>query len=262
MQRSLGTEMPVFVEYIQNRFPFEEGHEFVSIYNRSEDSYTCRGWRLEYADLSTGRILYTHFFRELDAVWQPLDWLTLNASYTYLDTEYDEYTQVSGGPAPIADAGNCTEVGPDASGDFDCNLDLSDNELEFAPENSFIFGTQIRDTLADTGFDWFVESDVVYQDERWTSAFNTVKLDDYTVVDFRVGVANETWEALVYVDNAFDDDALQSSFANTFNEGIRGVGVPGFGTPPFTFVLPLNQTPILPDERQWGVRVNYRFRGE
>ena len=34
------------------------------------------------------------------------------------------------------------------------------------------------------------------------------------------------------------------------------------GVAPATFVLPLNQTPILPRERQYGVRVAYRFGGD
>ena len=197
---------------------------------------------------------------ELDAVWQAADWLSFNASYTYLDTEYTDYKQLSAGPAPIADAGNCTVRGPDGAGGFDCELDLSDNELEFAPEHSFVFGTQLRAGFFDTGVDWFLDTDVVYQDERWTSAFNTVKLDEYTVVDLRAGLASESIEAMFYIDNVFDEDTLQSTFANTDNAGIRAVGIPP-GTPPFTFVLPLNQTPILPDERQYGVRVIYRFSG-
>jgi hypothetical protein len=53
-----------------------------------------------------------------------------------------------------------------------------------------------------------------------------------------------------------DEDALQSTFGNTYNQGIGFVPFP----PPSTFVLPLNQTPILSNEREFGVRLNYRFR--
>ncbi|MCC7257291.1 MAG: hypothetical protein IT486_02860 [Gammaproteobacteria bacterium] len=64
-------------------------------------------------------------------------------------------------------------------------------------------------------------------------------------------------KSLTHVDNAFDDDTVKSTFGNTYNSGIRVVPFP----PPFTFVLPLNQTPIKPDERSYGVRVGYRFGG-
>lgn len=64
----------------------------------------------------------------------------------------------------------------------------------------------------------------------------------------------------MYVDNAFEEDALQSTFANTANANIRVAGLPP-GNPPFTFILPLNQTPTLPNERQWGVRIRYAFGG-
>ena len=74
---------------------------------------------------------------------------------------------------------------------------------------------------------------------------------------FRLGLRSDSWEILAYAENAFDDDTIRSSFGNTFNAGISFVPFPA----PATFVLPLNQTPILPDGRQVGVRVNYRFSG-
>ena len=71
-------------------------------------------------------------------------------------------------------------------------------------------------------------------------------------MDFRAGIADDNREALVHVDNAFEEDALQLTYANTANASIRPAVLPP-GNPPFTFILPLNQTPILPNERQWGV---------
>jgi outer membrane receptor protein involved in Fe transport len=192
---------------------------------------------------------------ELDVAWQATEALQLTASYTYLDTEYDDFTSLTKGPAPIADAGNCTIVDDPSSATSDlCQIDLSGKEMEFAPKHALVGGYSWRQPLVgDT--DWLFEGDLIYQDERWQDAVNTVEFDSYTTVDFRLGVVNEQWDIIAYVDNAFEDDTIKSSFRNTYNQGIEIVAVPG----PFTFVLPYNQTPIKPDQRQIGLRVNYRF---
>lgn len=197
---------------------------------------------------------------ELDVIWRVLDELTLRASYTWLDTEYKEFTQLQSGAARIADAGNCTPVALDpvpATGNpITCQIDLSGNDLEFAPRNAAVVGFDYEKLLVG-GTSWFLESDVIYQGKRYLNDSNSIELDSFAEVGIRVGLRNEQWELLAYAENAFDDDTVRSSFANTFNTGITFIPAPA----PATFVLPLNQTPILPDGRQLGLRVNYRFRG-
>lgn len=201
---------------------------------------------------------------EIDLTWLATENLTLSASYTWLDTEYQDFKQLSKGPSPIADAGNCAIVndpgspGPGNDDDF-CELDLSGNELEFAPEHALVASASYRRLLVGST-DWFVETDLEYQDDRYITAFNTTSFDSYTEVGFRAGVQNEQWEIVAYVDNAFDDDTIKSAFQNTYNQGIRVVG--GAFSPlgsPSTFVLPSNLTPILPNERQYGLRIAYNF---
>ncbi|MCL4790624.1 MAG: TonB-dependent receptor [Gammaproteobacteria bacterium] len=203
---------------------------------------------------------------ELDIAWQATEALQLTASYTYLDTEYDDFTSLTKGPSTIADAGNCTIVedparlvaGSGVDDDF-CQINLSGNELEYAPKHAFVGGYSWRQPLiGDT--DWLFEGDVIYQDDRYQDAVNTVEFDSYTIVDFRLGIVNKQWDVIAYVDNAFEDDAIKSSFRNTYNQGITffGGSFSPLG-PPSTFVLPGNQTPIKPDQRQVGLRVNYRF---
>jgi len=92
-----------------------------------------------------------------------------------------------------------------------------------------------------------------FQDDRFTSAFNQQILPSYSQWDFRLGWTSNAWSILGYVDNAFEDSKVKSTFANTYNQGISTAA------PPFTFVLPLNQTPILPPGRSFGLRMSYRF---
>jgi outer membrane receptor protein involved in Fe transport len=126
--------------------------------------------------------------------------------------------------------------------------------MEYAPKQALVGGYSWRQPLVgDT--DWLFEGDLIYQDKRYQDAVNTIEFDSYTTVDFRLGVANEQWDIIAYVDNAFEDDTIKSSFRNTYNQGANFVFAPA----PSTFVLPYNQTPIKPDQRQIGLRVNYRF---
>jgi iron complex outermembrane receptor protein len=193
---------------------------------------------------------------EFDLVWRVLDELTLRASYTWLDTEYTDFTQLQSGAARIADAGNCTVVQPGGpTAPKTCLVDLSGNQLEGAPRNAAVLGFDYEKPLVG-GTSWFLESDVVYQGKRYLNDSNTINLDSYSEVAFRLGLRSDRWEVLAYVDNAFDDDTVRSSFGNTANELISFS--PG---PPGTLILPLNQTPILPDQRQIGMRINYRFAG-
>jgi outer membrane receptor protein involved in Fe transport len=202
---------------------------------------------------------------EIDVAWQATEALQLTGSYTWLDTEYDDFTSLTKGPSTIADAGNCTIVRDPARGvvagiddDF-CQIDLSGNELEYAPKNAFVGGFSYRRPLVGET-EWLFEGDVVYQDDRYQDAVNTVEFKSYTTADFRLGLMNKQWDIIAYVENAFEDDTIKSSFRNTYNQGITLVG--GSFSPlgsPSTFVLPGNQTPILPDQRQIGLRVNYRF---
>ncbi|MDJ0929258.1 MAG: TonB-dependent receptor [Gammaproteobacteria bacterium] len=188
---------------------------------------------------------------ELDAAWQATDHLNLYMSYTYLDTEYKDFKTNQSGISRIVDAGNCTVV--TVGGSTLCELDLSGRELEYAPENSLIAGLSYRRPLVgDT--DWFFETDFIFQDERWQDNANTVRIDSYEIVDFRFGFANDQWEVLAYMNNAFEDDTVQSTLNNTDNANLGF----DFG-PPFTLLLLTNQIPIKPDERSYGVRIAYNF---
>jgi iron complex outermembrane receptor protein len=191
---------------------------------------------------------------EVDLGWQATDDINVYASYTYLDSEYDDYNQLSSGPAPIADAGNCavTTVAPDPK-QF-CSLNLSGKALEYVPEHAVVAGADWQPQIT-SNINLLFGANYIYQDSRFTSAFNVVSLDSYSLWDFRAGFGGETWTVIGYVDNAFDDDTVKSSFANTYNQGIATA------FPPFTFILPLNQTPILPDQRSVGVRMSYKFGG-
>jgi outer membrane receptor protein involved in Fe transport len=192
---------------------------------------------------------------ELEVAFEATDHLSLSAAYTYLDTEYTKFQSLDSGAGNIAAAGSCTVVAP--TGTPTCLLDLSGNELEYAPQNALVGNVSYRRPLQGAT-DWFVEGNFNYQDERYQRFFNTVKFDAYTTVDFRAGIASDQWEIVAYVDNAFDDDTVKTGVNSTWNAGFGAV--PNPPTPGrVTVILPPSIQVILPDERQYGLRLAYNF---
>ena len=197
---------------------------------------------------------------ELEVAFQATDYLSLRAAMTYLDTEYKDFLTLDSGAGNVAAAGACEVVTPTGVTRPTCQLDLSGNELEYAPEMAFVGNVAYRRPLRGGGTDWFLEGDVNYQDERFQRFYNTVKFDSYTTADFRAGIASDQWEVMAYIDNAFDDDTIKTAVNGAYLSGYAIVANPP--TTNRTVVLPANLQAILPDERQVGLRLSYRFGGE
>jgi outer membrane receptor protein involved in Fe transport len=193
----------------------------------------------------------TAFGIELEASWQtPLDGLTLGLGYTWLDTEYDDFKDATRSSSRIAIAGTCGEV-VDIGGIPHCELDLSGNELEFAPEHSLLLTGNYSWPVPGTDFSLFTDWNVKYTDERFTSADNFTKLDDYWLADWRAGLSGEKWSFIGYVDNVFDEDTISSSGGNI--DLAEGYVDSGSLAPPG---LP---TAFLPRPRTFGIRLLYNF---
>ncbi|MFQ5635472.1 MAG: TonB-dependent receptor [Gammaproteobacteria bacterium] len=160
---------------------------------------------------------------ELEAAWQPefFEGLLLSANYTYLDATYVSFIDKTRSLIRGAFAGSCDVVSFDinnlpvspsssaAVATF-CALDLSGNKLERTPENAFVGNIQYTAEFPNSPFDWFIEGTATYQDDRFLDADNGIRFDDYWMVDTRVGLTGETFEFLVYINNLFDDDTIQT----------------------------------------------------
>ena len=197
---------------------------------------------------------------EIEAIWAPprLDGLTVSAAYTYLDTEYDDFAADPQSLAQnVALAGNCpdteTQFIPTFPGSpfFNetevCLIDRTGNQIERAPENAVVGGVRYVAPFWVQGVDWSGEINAQYTDERFADDFNFTKFDDYWNVDANLGLMGSNWEAVVFVDNVFDDDTVRT--------GGRTIDFANFTTSGFRFVY----TGYLPAPRVFGVRLDYRF---
>lgn len=198
---------------------------------------------------------------ELDVAALLTDYLTMTLSYTYLDAEYSDFKTNSGSAATIAAAGNCdpSSLVDDMGNVLDlvCDLDYSGNSLEYAPENAFVGGLSYRRPVEE-GVNLLLEGDLIYQDERFQNVANNINLAAYTLVNLRAGFTSDSWDVIAYVDNVFENDEIRTGINSPFT-GPGGGFIPA--GPLSTFVFENGFLGTLPDKRQVGLRVNYRFGG-
>jgi outer membrane receptor protein involved in Fe transport len=221
---------------------------------------------------------------ELEVTWQPsmLEGLNMTLSYTYLDATFTEFLDDTRSLARSSMSGSCdvvyvgegdslvdpdnlyvlpssdtTGIDPDAE-TLDaqpfCRMDLSGNRLERSPEHAAVFNLNYTAAFGDTGTDWFAETNVSYEDERFLDADNFVKFEDYFLMDVRAGLSGEKWEFLLYIDNFLEDKTIRT-----------GGSGPDFGGPQveelgFTAGLGVSHYfGILPDPRIFGMRLTLMF---
>ena len=190
------------------------------------------------------------FGLELEIGWNATDNLFLSAGYTYLDTEFTDFALLTTSPSEIAYGGNCT-LFTDAGGTTVCSVDYTGKQLQFAPENAFTSLVRYRRAL-NQNYDWYVEGDASYLDERFADFRNLLTLDDYWIANFRAGVASNNWEFMAYIDNAFDDTTVQTGFDHI---DLRYTAFGG------AVLVPNGGRYLLPDPRTYGVRVSYKYGG-
>jgi outer membrane receptor protein involved in Fe transport len=100
---------------------------------------------------------------------------------------------------------------------------------------------------------WFIEGNASYQSERYTSSENYSVLDEFWLADARVGLTNQNWNIMLYVNNLFDDDTISSSGGNTDVAAGYAGAAPALVPPTFS-------TAFLPPPRTAGLRFHYQYR--
>lgn len=199
---------------------------------------------------------------ELEMAWQVADPLYITAGYTYLDTEYTDFEQITRSVGTIAYGGNCRRfVADTASGARSfCGVSFNGNQLEFAPEHAFTtsFRLDLPIEIAALGNqDWFFEGDASWTDDRFVDANNNLALEDFWLANFRLGVSADSWDIVAYVDNAFDDATPREGIENIDSRYVSFDGTPGSAG----VLVPNGARFLLPDKRTAGLRLTYNFGG-
>jgi outer membrane receptor protein involved in Fe transport len=197
---------------------------------------------------------------ELETQWQVTDNLSLGAGYTYLQSEYTKFiveTQSGNVVARDLAAGGdgCSQIideTPNSNTIGRCIVDLSGNDIEDVPTHSFVGNTRWEAPLLSTGMDYFADASFIYKSDRFIDETNAKELRAYWLIDLRAGLIGDRWEAILFVDNMFDDDTVKSAvdFGSIVDSTRQGFAPP---SPPDGVIV------SLPDPRVVGLRLNYRF---
>jgi iron complex outermembrane receptor protein len=189
---------------------------------------------------------------ELEAIWQITDTVRTQLGYTYLDGEYTELGYQTNSANSIARAGNCT-LDPTVVDPTLCAIKLNGNSLEDIPTHSLVALAGWYPALGVGYLNAILEADVEYQDRRFVDEFNDREVAAFSIVNLRAGVETDAWDVLVYVNNAFDNDTVQS-----WSPGL-GLVATAERTNPNLFAFPAEGFSIAPAPRHWGVRLNIRY---
>jgi outer membrane receptor protein involved in Fe transport len=210
---------------------------------------------------------------EVDGSWQVTENILFSAGYTYLDSEYTDYTIVSRSANDIArialgNGDDCNieliaGADPASAGSYGCEMSFNGNELERAPKHALLANLNYTNNLFETGYEWFGEASWRYQDSRYVEAFNIVEFRAYNLTDFRAGILADYWDVTFFLDNAFDDDTIITGGPNPgIPTGSFGFGLsvppfpPGINAGP---KLPSDAYAQLPNPRTAGIRASFRF---
>ena len=234
---------------------------------------------------------------EVDLAYAVTDQFSVSGGYTYLDTEYTDFTLPSRSAGELARVGNCTRVDDYlGSGDGTCLATRNGNQFERAPKHAATINLMYEDELqlGDANARYFVELNSRFQDKRFIDNSNDAYVKDYWRFDLRFGVSSGPWDAVLYEENLMDDDTVLSAstgpdiggsgfrfgFVTTkLQHSVRpypgGPVVATYVTPDITGQYGNGSNPgpkivpapmirnmwyaNLPDPRQVGMRLSYKF---
>lgn len=167
---------------------------------------------------------------ELETWFAFTDGLTGQIGVSYIDSKYTDYkfNFVQGIAGFSQMRGNHTPRQPEWSG----NATLTWNTTLF-------------------GREFYARGDYLYTGKSYTDESNLAYLDDYSVVNARVGInVSPQWRAELFVTNLFDEGAWVAGSRQT--DFARAIQIPSVTQFQGVVVSPL-------DKREFGLRMNYRF---
>jgi len=202
-----------------------------------EDPGAPQGFRASVQNASSAEV----FGIDASFVYSP-NWapgLTWDAGYTYLDTQFTDFTILSTGAFVVTEAANCTVV--QLAGSPVCSVSYDGNRLERAPKHQVTTNLGYRAELT-PDVTLILGASLQYQGSRFLTFANRLKLPSYVNVDAQVGVEYGGLLIQGFVTNLTEEDAVRSA-QNNFDLSTFGRSVNLFAPP----------------RRRFGVRTRFSF---
>jgi outer membrane receptor protein involved in Fe transport len=185
---------------------------------------------------------------EVETQWLANDYLTLAVGYAYTDAEWKDfnYSKIRPGGATVKDQAICQSPTGDCSG----------ADIAGIPEHALTLVGNWTQPLFNTGVDWFLNTSAMYQSKRAIyDRIDTAYVDSNWLVDGQIGIQTDTWSAMIFATNLFDDDTV--TWGQGYQDFSNGMYGGNFGGEPRDESV----MAFLPDPRIIGVRASYSFGG-
>lgn len=153
--------------------------------------------------------------------------LTFDVGYTYLDTEYTDFTVATNSAFTVTEGANCT-IGTVGTGTV-CFVSFNGNRLERAPKHQLTSNVGYR---RDLGGDvaLILGASVQYQSSRFLTESNRLKLPSYVNIDMQAGAEFSRFLLQGFVQNLTKEDAVRSA-QNNFDLSTFGRSVNIYAPP-------------------------------
>lgn len=165
--------------------------------------------------------------------------LTWDVGYTYLDTEYTDFTVLTNSAFTVTEGANCTIV--QLAGSPVCQVSYNGNRLERAPKHQIVTNLNYRTELTDS-VALILGGSLQYQGSRFLTETNRLKLPSFVNIDMQAGVEINNLLVQAFVTNLTKEDAIRSA-QNNFDLSTFGRSVNLFAPP----------------RRSFGVRTRFSF---
>jgi len=155
---------------------------------------------------------------EMDFTYAPIDQLTLNGSFAYLDAEYTDFNgaQCGVGETPDNPDGSCNRTGETPG---------------FSPELQWVLGAEWTEPFGED-YEWSLRADYSWTDEQNLTRGtldSPANIDSVGLLNLRGVIAKTSgkWEIEAFVDNATDESYFIQAVRQPIGAGISGGGFSG-----------------------------------
>ncbi|MEO0411676.1 MAG: TonB-dependent receptor [Pseudomonadota bacterium] len=173
---------------------------------------------------------------EIEARYQPLDWLLLQGGYNYVDASFTDFVSTGSVGAGVLAPGLISST---------TAFDASGNSIRYIPAHEANFAADfVLDDL--TGVESFFRTDVIYTGSFFVDNFEYNKVDGAFRVNIRAGAnITENLSVEVFGNNIFDNRRFGTNGGTTFTSFFTQSDRRVFGT--------------VPRGDEWGIRFTASF---
>ena len=153
--------------------------------------------------------------------------LTWDIGYTFLDTEYTDFTVLANSAFTVTEGGNCTVVTVGTRPV--CQVTYNGNRLERAPKHQLVTNLAYSAKVSEN-VELTIGGSLQYQGSRFLTEDNRLRLPSFINVDMQVGLEFSTFKIEAFVQNLTKESAVRTA-QNNFDLSTFGRSVNIYAPP-------------------------------